>query len=306
MLYRIRWIGIVIVCCVVAVLPCVKPGSGWTQSQSNLTRGRLNAAPTFPNLTGEKAIEHLKQEGAYDSLAAALAAARYSANWVANPRLPYLNGAYEADNPAQGFTSYFTPEGVHLVAAGEGTPAWFLEMKLQGIGYGDKLGTVSAGVPAVTSNRVELVRNSALSPEPLALALNSSLIPHPSSLALTSAPSPEPSALIEWYENGPAGLEQGLTLDAPPGERSGADRLRVVFDVDGTLEARRTADGQVIHFYNRAGDQVLSYSKLVVTDAHGQMLPAQMELASGQVVLEIDDTGAEYPVTIDPTFGQQS
>ena len=141
MLYRIRWIGIVIVCCVVAVLPCVKPGSGWTQSQSNLTRGRLNAAPTFPNLTGEKAIEHLKQEGAYDSLAAALAAARYSANWVANPRLPYLNGAYEADNPAQGFTSYFTPEGVHLVAAGEGTPAWFLEMKLQGIGYGDQLET---------------------------------------------------------------------------------------------------------------------------------------------------------------------
>ena len=111
---------------------------------------------------------------------------------------------------------------------------------------------------------------------------------------------------MEWYENGPGGLEQGLTIDTPPGERSGTDRMRVAFDVEGTLEARRAADGQVIHFYNRAGDQVLSYSKLVVTDAQGRMLPARMELAAGQVVLEIDDTGAEYPVTIDPTFGQQT
>ena len=256
-----------------------------------MTHGRLKAATEFPNLTGEKAIEHLKQDGSYDSLAEAMAAARYSANWVANPRLPQLNGAYEAENPAQGFTSYFTSEGVHLVAAGEGTPAWFLEMKLQGIGYGDKLGKVSSGTPAVTNHRVELGRgklNDVSSAPP-----SSSLIPHPSSL-------------MEWYENGPGGLEQGLTIDTPPGERSGTDRMRVAFDVEGTLEARRAADGQVIHFYNRAGDQVLSYSKLVVTDAQGRMLPARMELAAGQVVLEIDDTGAEYPVTIDPTFGQQT
>ncbi|HMV99781.1 MAG TPA: FG-GAP repeat protein, partial [Acidobacteriota bacterium] len=261
----------------------------------------------MPSLSGEKAVTYLKEQGGYDSLGDAIAAARYSANWANTTRIPTVSGgAYEADNPAQGFTSYFTPEGVHLVAAGEGTPAWFLEMKLQGIGYGDKLGTVSAGVPAVTSNRVELVRNSALSPEPLALALNSSLIPHPSSLALTSAPSPEPPALIEWYENGPEGLEQGLTLSAPPGERSGPGRLRVAFELGGNLKARLVSGGQAIDFCNEQGQQVLLYNKLVVTDAQKRRLAARMKLEAGQVVLEIDDQEAVYPVIIDPTFGQQT
>ncbi|HNB72286.1 MAG TPA: hypothetical protein PLS70_14295, partial [Acidobacteriota bacterium] len=133
----------------------------------------------MPSLSGEKAVTYLKEQGGYDSLGDAIAAARYSANWANTTRIPTVSGgAYEADNPAQGFTSYFTPEGVHLVAAGEGTPAWFLEMKLQGIGYGDQLGDVSASRPAASNHRVELARTSAL--------------------ALTSAPSPEPPALIEW------------------------------------------------------------------------------------------------------------
>ena len=245
----------------------------------------------MPSLSGEKAVTYMKEQGGYESLGEAVAAARYSANWVTRPRLGYLGKAYEADNPAQGFTSYFTPEGVHLVAAGKGMPRWVLEMKLAGIGYGDQLGKVSAGTPVVTNNRVELGRGKLndVSSAPS----SSSLIPHPSSL-------------MEWYENGPAGLEQGLTIESPPGERSGADQLRVAFDLEGTLEARQAVDGQVINFFDRGGDQVLSYSKLVVTDAQERRLAARMKLEARQVVLEIDDAGAEYPITIDPTFGEQT
>ncbi len=230
-------------------------------------------------IQGEEALNRLKQDGSYDSLAEAMTAARYSVNWVANPRLPHLNGAYEAVNPAQGVTSYFTPEGVYLVATGEGTPQWFLEMKLQGIGYGDNVGEVSAGTPTVIKNRVELQRNSSVS------TLHSSV--------------------KEWYVNRPAGLEQGLTIDSAPGQRTPENWLRVAFQVATTLEARLESNGQAIDFIDQSGEHVVRYDKLVVTDALEKRLPAWMRLEAGQVVLEIDDSTATYPVMIDPTLTQQ-
>ncbi|HNB73068.1 MAG TPA: hypothetical protein PLS70_18250 [Acidobacteriota bacterium] len=233
-----------------------------------------------PAVQGTEALNQLKKDDSYGSLAEAMAAAPYRVNWAAHSRLPHLNGAYEAVNPAQGFISYFTPEGVHLAAAGEGTPTWSLEMKLQGIGYGDQLGYVSAGTPTVTGNRVELQRNSSVS------RLHSSF--------------------TEWYRNEPAGLEQGVTIDSAPGERTPGDRLRVAFDVATTLEAQLESGGQAIDFIGQHRERVVRYDKLVVTDAQEKHLPAWIRLEAGQVVLEIDDSTAIYPITIDPTFAQQA
>lgn len=257
------------------------PPLGFNRNLIQLPFGHPSSAGgEMPALDGEKAINYLKQEGSYDSLAEAMTAARYSVNWVSNPRMTKLGGgAYEAHNPAQGFTSYFRPEGVALMSGLEAKLPWMLEMKLKGIGYGEQLAEMSAGTPTVTNNRIELARTSFL-------------IPHSSSLS-------------EWYVNGPDGLEQGMTIPSAPGERTG-DSLRVTFELGRTLEAQSAQGGQAIHFYDRSGEFVLSYAKLVVTDAEGQQLAAQMGLEGGEVVLEIDDSEAVYPVTIDPTFGQQS
>ncbi|MBI4750747.1 MAG: FG-GAP repeat protein [Acidobacteria bacterium] len=207
--------------------------------------------------------------------------ARYSVNWVNQPRLTKLGaGAYEAHNPAQGFTSYFTPEAVALMSGTEAQSPWTLEMNLKGIGYGDRLAEISSGTPSVKNNRIELNRSS-------------SLIPHPSSLS-------------EWYENGPKGLEQGLTIPMAPGERSEGDWVRVSFGLDSSLEAQLVDEGQAIEFLNWSGERVLRYDQLVVTDASGRQLPSRMDLGGSQIRLEYDDREAVYPVTIDPTFGQQS
>ena len=254
-------------------------GSHPGKSTRSVAQGASN--PVTPQVTqGAEALNRLKQDGSYDSLAEAMVSAQYSVNWVAHSRLPHLNGAYEAVNPAQGFISYFTPEGVHLAAAGDGTPPWFLEMKLQGIGYGGTLAEASAGTPGVTRNRVELQRNA------------SGSLFH--------------SSLTEWYRNEPAGLEQGLTIDSAPGERTPGNRLRVAFDVESSLEARLESDGQAIDFIGQNRERVVRYDKLMVTDAQEKHLPAWMRLEAGQVVLEIDDSTASYPVTIDPTFAQQA
>ena len=45
---------------------------------------------------------------------------------------------------------------------------------------------------------------------------------------------------------------------------------------------------------------LLSYDKLFVTDAKGQALAASMRLDGGELVIEIVDDHAEYPLTIDP------
>jgi hypothetical protein len=54
--------------------------------------------PPVAALRGAAAIEHLKQQGTYDSLAA-IAAARYQVAWEVNPRLRALGAAYHAQNP---------------------------------------------------------------------------------------------------------------------------------------------------------------------------------------------------------------
>ncbi len=241
----------------------------------------------MPLLSGEKAVNYLKENGTYASLGEAMVAVRYGVNQVKSLQVEGSHRPmYEADNPAQGFTTTFTPEGIELGSAGSGRAKWALELKLSGIGYGDQLAELSSGAVTVTKNRVELARTSAL--------------------ALTSAPSPQPPALAEWYVNQAEGLEQGITIPSAPGGHREGDWLRVAYEMQTTLLPRLDAQGQAIDFLDRSGKPVLRYEKLVVTDATERQLVAQMKLEAGQVVLEINDSTAVYPITIDPTFGQPS
>ncbi|MBN2170128.1 MAG: FG-GAP repeat protein [Candidatus Krumholzibacteriota bacterium] len=103
--------------------------------------------------------------------------------------------------------------------------------------------------------------------------------------------------MVEWYENGPAGLEQGFTLAARP---AGEGLLRVAGRVDGGLAARLDADAGALEFHDARGARVLRYDGLVAWDATGRELPSRLLLADAAIVLEVDDAGAYYPVVIDP------
>jgi hypothetical protein len=65
-------------------------------------------------LQGERAIDQLKEQGLYDSLQEAVAAARYEKRWEDRPALNHLPAAYHAPNPAQRLSATFTPSGLHL------------------------------------------------------------------------------------------------------------------------------------------------------------------------------------------------
>jgi hypothetical protein len=101
--------------------------------------------------------------------------------------------------------------------------------------------------------------------------------------------------LIEWYENSPAGLEQGFTLAARP---EGDGPLVLELRVDG---ASVSLQSDVATFASASeGARRLRYGKLAAFDANGAPLAARLESCDDGLRIVTDDRGAAYPVTIDP------
>jgi len=171
-------------------------------------------------------------------------------------------GGVGIENRRHGFKARFGPQGVEL-HAGEAR----LDLALRAAGYGDSLLPVGAAVLRAEANRVEYRRDG----------------------------------LIEWYVNGPLGLEQSFTLEAPPAGR-GAGPLTLALSLSGTLEPRLERGGKGITFTSRAGPSTLAYRGLTVSDARGRSLPAWLDLQGTSLLVRVDDAGAHYPVTIDPFF----
>src|SRR5208282_6742953 len=96
-------------------------------------------------------------------------------------------GALSAQNPAQELEADFTRQGMEVRS---GQARWHLA--LGAYGYGDRLEKVEGAAPQSRGNRVEYQRGP----------------------------------LVEWYVNGPAGLEQGFTLSAPPESAASGHGIR--------------------------------------------------------------------------------
>ncbi|MBV9367012.1 MAG: hypothetical protein JOY89_22475 [Solirubrobacterales bacterium] len=102
----------------------------------------------------------------------------------------------------------------------------------------------------------------------------------------------------EWYENGPVGLEQGFTVGRAP--RAGVGRLILSLSLAGNLRPRLVRGSVLL-----SGEGVqLRYGGLLVSDAHGRMLPSSLSVRSGRLWIEADDRAAAYPLRIDPFFQQ--
>jgi len=76
--------------------------------------------------------------------------------------------------------------------------------------------------------------------------------------------------------------------------------------LEGDLRAKANDSGQSVELLRANGEHVLSYEHLVVKDADGTKLEASMGAIAGRIWLEVDDSNAKYPVTIDPAFVQQT
>jgi len=229
-------------------------------------------------LTGEAAKEQLRKSGQYESLGAAFQAARYAVEKI-DPADQHSRGAdYFAANPRQQLRAWFRRDGVEL-ASGRPTPEgrepWSMMVRLRAVGRG---GALSEVMPASTKGEGSRVEMAAAD-----------------------------GSITQWFENKEDGIEQGFTVARKP---MGDGALEVLLAIEGTLRAEAHPNDEggrsgvdAIRFVGADdGAALVSYSGLKVWDATGRELPAWMEVRDASVALVVTDTGAQYPVTVDPLF----
>ena len=167
----------------------------------------------------------------------------------------------QAPNRAHDLRTYFEPWGVRVEdRTGEGSPE-LLRMKTTAIGRDNRLESLAAGEIRANGARVENRRRG---------------------------------GLVEWYENGEAGLEHGYVIER---RSTGEGALRIDVTFEGATVT--VADDRAL--IESASGRRLEYGKLVVEDSTGRDVPARMELTGAHTVrLVVDDRDAAYPIVVDP------
>jgi FG-GAP repeat/Abnormal spindle-like microcephaly-assoc'd, ASPM-SPD-2-Hydin len=176
---------------------------------------------------------------------------------------------FHAENPQHALVVDFTGQGAEVRSQ---KMRWGLETR--GYGYGGALHPLSAAAPHATANRVEYRRGS----------------------------------VIEWYENGPLGLEQGFTLTEPPGKAKG-QLLTVALALSGNSVAAPEPPGldrksTALTLRGKDGQAALRYTGLNARDATGRQLRSWLELRGQRLLLRVEDSAARYPLVVDPWIQQ--
>jgi uncharacterized repeat protein (TIGR01451 family) len=104
------------------------------------------------------------------------------------------------------------------------------------------------------------------------------------------------SGFSEWYRETGFGLEQGFTVQQSP---QGNGKLVLHLRLDTSLDGSLSADGRSLSF-DAGNGETLNYSNLQAFDANGAELDARLIYTPSQIVIQIDDREAAYPLTIDP------
>ncbi len=216
----------------------------------------------------------LTSTGWWAGVQEAIRQSEYNITWQEGTFLPDLPQAYQAPNRAHNLRTYFTSTGIRIIPRAEITPTWETRLALTGYGRAGHIQAVEASTrKAAIGHRFEYHYQRVLGNRRLALA--------------------------EWYVNDERGLEQGFTLETPPLPPSQGP-LVLEMTLGGSLTPTLTSDESAVELLTAGGVRVLRYSDLSARDASGQALPAHIELTTSTIRLVVDDTGAAYPIAVDP------
>jgi hypothetical protein len=188
---------------------------------------------------------------------------------------------FHAANPAQSFERTFSEKAIRVgMDSPQLNASVFWELELTAFGWTGTPQKVGAGGLVATGSRLEAGRSTAGRLD-----------------------------LVEWYENGPLGLEHGFTIPAPPAEPPGragsaGGELTLEFAIGGDWTVVSGDDSRSLEFHHRSGAS-LRYGHLYAWDARGRQLPARLASDRGRLALLVDRVGAEYPITIDPLLQRQ-
>ncbi|MFA5213187.1 MAG: IPT/TIG domain-containing protein, partial [Methanoregula sp.] len=100
----------------------------------------------------------------------------------------------------------------------------------------------------------------------------------------------------EWYRNNDEGVEQGITILNRP---AASGRLNIGFRLTGNNTVS-VENATTLTFVDATGSPLFTYTGLYAFDSEGRTLPATLATDGTTLSWVVDDTGAVYPVTIDP------
>jgi uncharacterized repeat protein (TIGR01451 family) len=109
--------------------------------------------------------------------------------------------------------------------------------------------------------------------------------------------------VTEWYVNRASGLEQGFEIAEPELRRN--EPITLSMAVEGSLEPRADEAGGA-SFRDRAGRTRVRYAGLAAWDADGRTLGSRFEMSGGELRVLVEAGEAHFPVTVDPTFVQET
>ena len=109
-------------------------------------------------------------------------------------------------------------------------------------------------------------------------------------------------SLDTWYEVTPAGLEEGFTLKVPPTKSTTA----LGVDIGSVAKWKVGSGGTSLIETNTQARAPITFGGLKSIDANGRVLRSYFSLVNHQVEVMVDDSGATFPVTVDPTWTTSS
>lgn len=173
----------------------------------------------------------------------AIEASEYNVSWSNATSSAPTDVGWQAPNRAHGFRVWFTEDGVRIVPRRGDAETWEWGLSLVAWGRAGSMIPVPAARLAVDRQRIDADRG----------------------------------ALLEWFVNGPKGLEQGFKIEALPEENAtvpdGAESatcrapLQLDLALTGTLRPALSEDRQAVDFTTPGGARVLRYAGLAAQDA---------------------------------------
>ena len=180
---------------------------------------------------------------------------------------PVSGGLLQAPNRRQNLRTWFTSDGILVQRRVRENQDWTFRLRPEAVGVAGAMHKLAFAKPKAEGSRV----------------------------------SYQSQYLEQWFENRPAGLEQGFTIPRSLGQ----GELQISLAIEGNLKPslKNTA---TLSLQSPAGATVLEYGHLLVTDADDRPLPARFSLAGSRLVIHVETTDATYPLVIDPLLSTPS
>ncbi|MBN1902234.1 FG-GAP repeat protein [Candidatus Sumerlaeota bacterium] len=184
----------------------------------------------------------------------------YDITWQEKSYLPGGKAGYHLYNRSQNLRAYFFQDEVNIIPGNQTNPWWSWQYRL--IGFGGKVLKIQQDDPEISAEKNLLQYRR--------------------------------KEFTELWTNSESGIKHSITVKEPLKDSS---PVVFTFQVKGSLSPRKNSDGDLI-FQNENGEGI-RYERWKASDSRNILLSHTINLNEDEISIEIRDSGAVYPITIE-------